>query len=458
MKVLHYLLGVPPVYKGGMVKYVLDIIAEEKAQGENVLLLVPGKRNKKRSVQIYKTDKYKTSIPCEVYEIQNALSSLSEDPQIGDSLKVEILENFKKFLQIKQINIIHIHSFIGLHKEFLIAAKNLGIPIVYTTHDYYGICLKSNLLLKGNVCVDQSGKNCPCCYSEILKFNSITDILYKKIIGISFIKNILNKDAIARGLTVIGNYLNKKQEKNSSIIITDTCRQKVSQIRAYYYSMFQMIDVFYFNSLQTEQIFKENIAIKEYKLIDITHRDIKDNRQKKEFGRKLRLSYLGTIQEIKGFYLLKDALDELYINRKNFELNVFFSTRQKNDEYINYNLPYKYSDLEKVMENTDVVVVPSICRETFGFVVKEAISYGVPCIMTYNVGAKDWVKRFGEIALITEPSKQSMLQTLIMIYDNRALLNKMNENILKMNYDFSFDKHVKKLIESYREIKDVKPE
>ena len=90
---------------------------------------------------------------------------------------------------------------------------------------------------------------------------------------------------------------------------------------------------------------------------------------------------------------MKDALDELYINRKNFVLNVFFSTRQKNDEYINYNLPYKYSDLEKIMENTDVVIVPSICRETFGFVVKEAISYGVPCIMTYNVGAKDWVKR-----------------------------------------------------------------
>ena len=223
----------------------------------------------------------------------------------------------------------------------------------------------------------------------------------------------------------------------------------IGRLNKYYNSMFQLIDMFMFNSIQTEDCFKDNIKVKNGKTIDITHRDIKDNRQKKIFEKKLKISYLGSIQPIKGFDILKDALDDLYKTRKNFELNVFFATRMEDDPYIKYHKPYTYDIIEKIMMQTDLIVVPSMCKETFGFVVKEAISFGVPCIITENVGAKEWLNQFVDIGIVRKATKKSLLQTFVEIYDNREILERINENILNMNYDFSFSRHVVEVMNLY---------
>ena len=57
--------------------------------------------------------------------------------------------------------------------------------------------------------------------------------------------------------------------------------------------------------------------------------------------------------------------------------------------YINVHNRYTYSDLERIFNETDVLVAPSIWYETFGYTVLEALSYGVPIIISDNVGAKD---------------------------------------------------------------------
>lgn len=43
----------------------------------------------------------------------------------------------------------------------------------------------------------------------------------------------------------------------------------------------------------------------------------------------------------------------------------------------------------EIFDYTDILVAPSIWYETFGFTVLEALSYGVPVIISGNVGAKD---------------------------------------------------------------------
>ncbi len=454
MKILHYLLGIPPVYNGGLVKYALDLAEGEKENGEEVLLLIPGRKSFDKKIRIYKIEKNVNSVSCELYGIQNALPWPGNGiREIGDLLKEGNTEVFSDFLKSKHVDLIHVHSLMGLYKEFLVAANQLRIPVVYTTHDYYGICLKTNLLSEGKLCTDQSGINCPTCCKDILDSNTLIDILYKKIIKINCVKNILNNNTLARFLTKLEKSFHK-EKKASAYNVSDNYKKKINEIKAYYNEMFQLLDMFHFNSLQTREIFKNNLNIKNYKVIDITHGSIGDHRCKKNFGERLRITYLGTLQQIKGFYLLKSVLDNLYNTRKNFELNVFFATRQKNDEYIRYNLPYSYHDLKKIMNETDIVVVPSICKETFGFVVKEAISYGVPCIITKNVGAKDWVKQFEDVAFVTDATEDALLQAIITVYDNRKLLYVMNENVLKMNYDFSFCRHIKEVLESYKELKE----
>ena len=87
-------------------------------------------------------------------------------------------------------------------------------------------------------------------------------------------------------------------------------------------------------------------------------------------------------------FLLKAALDALWRERQDFRLDVHF-TLPEMSPYIKTHDRYSYSELEGIFENTDVLAVPSVWYETFGYTVLEALSYGVPVIMSDTVGAKD---------------------------------------------------------------------
>lgn len=69
-------------------------------------------------------------------------------------------------------------------------------------------------------------------------------------------------------------------------------------------------------------------------------------------------------------------------------MNVFF---ERNDlpPYIKTHKRYSYNQLSAIFNDTDALVVPSIWYETFGYTVIEALSFGVPVIISSNVGAKD---------------------------------------------------------------------
>lgn len=74
--------------------------------------------------------------------------------------------------------------------------------------------------------------------------------------------------------------------------------------------------------------------------------------------------------------------------QQNFCLDVHFTPTEMSP-YIKVHDRYSYTDLEKIFDETDILVAPSIWYETFGFTVLEALSYGVPVVISGNVGAKD---------------------------------------------------------------------
>lgn len=454
MKILHYLLGVPPIRSGGLVKYALDLAAAEQKIGDEIVLLFPGKNSfLQRRLEIRKSKALKWA---NAYEIHNTLPIPEKGikdvkPFIQDDSSEEDESVYKDFLLLIKPDIIHVHSLMGISKKFFLMAKELGITIIYTTHDYFGICPKINLLYEQHVCLNQSGDNCSICCRNIKDTEKLDTILYKaymKLISIEMFRNIMQKEKIVEMVSKLKKQLERKSRKCDNSVIEQN-NSDYRLLKKYYLEIFQNIDIYHFNSRQAEDIFRKNIEIKCGRVIDIAHKDIKDERHKKNFGNILRISYLGTLQQIKGFYLLKEVLDELYLERKEFILNVYFSSRQENDEYIRYHAPYSYNKLEDVMDETDLLVVPSICMETFGFVVKEAISYGVPCLITENVGAKDWVRKYNGISIVVEPTKEALLYSLIQIYDNRSILEDINKKILNMEYDFSFTNHVNEIRNLY---------
>lgn len=74
--------------------------------------------------------------------------------------------------------------------------------------------------------------------------------------------------------------------------------------------------------------------------------------------------------------------------RQDFILDVHFAPNEMSP-YINVNGRYSYNELEKIFDETDVLIAPSMWYETFGYTVLEALSYGVPVIISGTVGTKD---------------------------------------------------------------------
>ena len=159
----------------------------------------------------------------------------------------------------------------------------------------------------------------------------------------------------------------------------------------------------------------------------ITHSDIKDNRKVKDYSNDcLRIRYLGPQSGAKGYQLLESALDKLWDVQQNFFLDVHFEP-MKSAPYIKSHERYSYAELEKIFDETDVLVAPSIWYETFGFTVLEALSYGVPVIISGNVGAKDILVQWAGV-VIEYIDAQKLFTTLQNITPDK--LRAMNEIIV----------------------------
>ena len=90
---------------------------------------------------------------------------------------------------------------------------------------------------------------------------------------------------------------------------------------------------------------------------------------------------------------------------------------------------FTQSDLPEIMSNTDVLVATSIWYETFGFTVLEALSFGIPVIVSDHVGAKDIVGNAGIIVKAGDISElKNVIEALINDPDN---LSKLKDNAKK---------------------------
>ena len=112
--------------------------------------------------------------------------------------------------------------------------------------------------------------------------------------------------------------------------------------------------------------------------------------------------------------------------------------------YINIHNRYSYTDLERIFDETDVLVAPSIWYETFGFTVLEALSYGVPVIISGNVGAKDILAQ-GAGIVIENIDAQKLTTILQEITPDK--LRTMNKTIMK-NQKIMLIEDMSKLIET----------
>lgn len=146
MRILHYSLGLPPYRTGGLTTYCVDLMMSELQADHVIGIIWPGRIQRIQKEVSVKTLSMWNGIYN--YEIINPLPVPMDEGIVYTELFMcsAGYDIYRTFIADFQPDVIHIHTLLGMHKDFLLAAREAHVKIVYTVHDYFGICPKVTLV------------------------------------------------------------------------------------------------------------------------------------------------------------------------------------------------------------------------------------------------------------------------------------------------------------------------
>lgn len=164
MRILHYTIGLYPRRAGGLNHYATDLMMAQANEHEITVLLPGGWTPWSKSIKIFKSKCF-YGIQC--YNIQNAMplpllyGIRRPNSFVAKKCDYNSLELF--FDEVKP-DVLHLHTLMGMPECLLHFFKEKGVRIVYTSHDYFGICPKVNLInQQGELCVGPAPERCAAC-------------------------------------------------------------------------------------------------------------------------------------------------------------------------------------------------------------------------------------------------------------------------------------------------------
>lgn len=460
MKIVHYMFGLPPVRTGGLFRYAIDLATEQQRLGAEVVLLVPGciRRHSSR-VSIHYWRKW-NSLSC--YRINNPLY-IPNSYGIVDPVSFMCpcdKSVYADWLAKVSPDIIHMHSLMGIHAEFLEAAKEAHIPILYTTHDYFGLCPKIDLMNSTRECTECDWSHCSACCTNAYSLKRLRfeqSDLYRMYCSIPFCMAAVHSPLLRKV-----NFLHPVHGVEASESLPVASAQGDTDffnLGLYYRRMFADIDFFLFNSKQTKDVFTEKMGYLPGTVLPVLNRAISDHRKKRTFGQTLRLGYLGSSMFQKGFdYLIDELTYVSKTGRTDFKLNTYMID-SANLSFVHNQPQFNPKHIAQVFSGMDLLIVPSLWKETFGMVVIEALSYAVPVVISENVGAKMFIEQLPGSGIIFSLKEGALATELIKLYDQRELLVEMHQNIISSSFNFNFHEHVDAITSQYIKVqKEIRVE
>lgn len=448
MNILHFFIGFPEERHGGASKYVSELLTAQATMGHSVIALIPGDTlNLAKKTRIRKIADHNG---INSYEIQNPpiaplLFGLRNANYIlGKDYNID-LQSVDSFYEEVKPDIFHIHTMMGLPLSLLKYIKSKGVKIVFTSHDYYGICPRVNLInFKGVICKNTDGTECEECNKNA------RPLWFLQIVNSKFflrIKKYLPAIATKR----------KKRTKEKEVTYSECIPNSSDfiKLREYYSKMFSLFDAVHFNSSVSYNIYKSNYVLPKYRVIPITTGSISDNRTKRSFEtRDLKMAFIGNLNPTKGYPLLKDILIDLFKNgQRAWKLSVWEGLKAGKDKEcpnIIYEGRYKKEEIQEVFTKMDLLIVPSVCHETFSLVTLEALSFGTPVLVSKNVGAKMIIEDISPDFIVND--KEQLKNMIINCINNRGLLRQYNQRIVESNkMVFSMKDHAMEIVSFYKE-------
>lgn len=303
MRILHYSLGFPPYRTGGLTKFTMDLMRQQEKDGHIVTLLWPGNMHfigKSTAV------KYKGNVDgIQSYEVINPVPISYDEGIIDTILFMELgdADVYEKFLMELKPDVIHIHTLMGFHKNFLIVAKKLNIRTCFSVHDFFPICPKVTMYRNGKLCDTITDCSmCNICNKTALSINKIR-ILQNPIYRVMKNSHIVKLLRKSHRDNFLGENVSTYDKDDTSLE-----SRNYIKLREFYKSVISNMDMIHYNSTITKNVYEKYMGVYKSFIIPISHADIKDNRKRREYNDCLKLSYLGPYGGAKGFFFLRRHL------------------------------------------------------------------------------------------------------------------------------------------------------
>ncbi|ORX23123.1 hypothetical protein BVF91_07510 [Thermoanaerobacterium sp. PSU-2] len=338
---------------------------------------------------------------------------------ISEQLKINTFYNFEFFDILKNIithfdiNLLHIQHLRDLPITTISSIKGFFkyLPIIVTVHDYFPIDPTVNLLdIKNEFCnakIDK--KKCSKCLEQRL--------------GLRF--------------EILDSWRNtfKSELSLANLIITPSYSAK-----NYLINILGIPD--------------ENIVVIEHG-INLNSDLILERNSINLIKNKLNIAFIGGLAPYKGSGIVFQILD-YFKNNNNIQFYVFGNLGDKKLEYFNSKNLYKFGrykreEIIRLLKNfnIDLVIIPSICPETYSYTLSEAWAAKIPTIC-FNIGATGERAKCNKIGwVIDRPfNSNSIINIIESVIENKEILD---EEKIKFNR-CSFVKDVKVMVKEYDEL------
>lgn len=384
----------PPNILGGAEIVVEKMALAMKNKNHDVIVITTSPDEKEHKISqnnipVYQINTTKVYPTYKQTEVQGLKKPLWH---ILDLWNNNTLKEIKKILIKEKIDIIHINNYKGLSLSCFKAGKDLNIPVIYESHDFSLICPRANLI---------RGNNSLCQNRNFICEN------YVKI------QHKLLKDNVDVLISPSQFMIDKFKENN--FFVNTKCVKIPLGVE-----------------------YSSSKSIKNYETIDIT--------------------YIGTLGKHKGVDTLIKSFKE--INNKNIKLHIIgkgydeeeFKELAKEDSRIIFHGFVENKNIKKYYEQSNILVIPSICYDNSPLVIYESFSTGTPVIGSNIGGIPELISENYNGLLFEAGNYNDLKEKLVKVINNKEILKKFEENALNSLPENSMDIMTSEIINEYNKV------
>jgi len=328
------------------------------------------------------------------------------------------LTEFTELIKALKPDLVHFHSFSRSFTHFHIkTAFELGCKTIFTAHLGGIFCARGDLRLFGKTQCD--GKiqafRCSACYASVKhsKFKSFAGAAAASLISkTNLISKVPSFNLIA----------NKKQSMEYLANYTHKCIAIAFWI---------------------EKAFKINRIPQTTVITQAIDTSVFTRKLSRANNEKLQIGFIGRLNPSKGLHLLMKALelDNLY-NRISLEVIAipdsselqYASEQQNRFKALNFTKWFEnktHAELNEIMENWDLLVLPSTANEVAPLVILEAFAKGIPVLGSSYPAIAEMIDEGKNGYIFETGNVENLAKKLAYILENKNKVHKMSLTIEK---------------------------